>query len=317
MKQSQLNCLPEQLKSGNLTEQQVIQKICTFVIKNYPLFGKSMYDEDFRQDILLHIVEKGSHILKLFNPQLGDFFTFFYCYMCTLINSKHKENASKKIKEKFDIDESILQEEERQLKYTRIDYKNFDLPKAPFAYKKMNPDELHKMVQELSLDHNEKKIIILALKSSYYLTDEQIQKICNIYKIDKDVFYNLIQHCKNTLSPKAEKHVNAEKRRNYAYYHYKRYSTLVQQLEDNNNPASYKFFKDKMLQKECKHRNNWNKLNKNFEQGYLYLRPSTKTVADIMGICERQVNYYMKCARNESEIRKKKMKDKDKSLEEN
>jgi hypothetical protein len=40
-------------------------------------------------------------------------------------------------------------------------------------------------------------------------------------------------------------------------------------------------------------------LNKAFEEGHLYLRPTNKTIANLLGICERQVAYYIKCAKRE------------------
>ena len=46
---------------------------------------------------------------------------------------------------------------------------------------------------------------------------------------------------------------------------------------------------------------NWKRLNRAFENGLLYLRPTTKTVANLMGICERQVSYYINTAKKEIE----------------
>ena len=41
------------------------------------------------------------------------------------------------------------------------------------------------------------------------------------------------------------------------------------------------------------------RLNTAFQKGYLYLRTTNKTVANVMGLSERQVNYYMRSVRNE------------------
>ena len=50
---------------------------------------------------------------------------------------------------------------------------------------------------------------------------------------------------------------------------------------------------------ERKHARNWIKLNKSFEEGHLYMRPTNKTVANLLGICERQVAYYINSAKKE------------------
>lgn len=300
MKQSEINALPEKLQLGLISEKEVILAICNFIMKNAPVFGLQKYDEDLRQDILLDLVERGHHIIHLYNPELGDFFTFIYCFICTLINTRIKKYALLSMRDKLNYEESILNYEEKEVQYTQIDYKSFELPKVPYSHKKLDPADLQKMVQELSLNHHEKKVIILALKSSYYLTDDQIQRICKIYHIKKECFYTLVQHCKNSLSKKSEKRTIAEKRRNYAYYHHKRYRTIIQNLDDDLTSSQTDLFKENLKVKELKHRKNWNKLNNSFEKGFLYLRPSTKTVANLMGICERQVNYYINCAKKDS-----------------
>ena len=298
MKPEDLNGIPEKIRLGLLSEKAAVSAISCFVVRNYPVFGLHKHDEDFRQNILLEIVEKGPHILRLYNPKLGDFFTFFYCYICTLINTEVKKNATDKIREKLNIHECMIEFEDKIYKYTQIDYKSLELPKVPFACKKIDPKEFQQMISSMSLNQNDKAILILALKSSFYLTDEQINRICQIYKIKKDYFYNLIQYCKNSIGKRTQRRDRAVQRRNYAYYHHKRCKTIIDWLDEDNMPLQKKAFKEQLSEKEIKHRRNWNRLNNTFENGYLYLRPSTKTVASLMGICERQVNYYIHSAKN-------------------
>lgn len=301
MNQQNLNQVVEQFRSGKMTEKEVIDEICKFVIMNYPIYGLHKYDEDFRQDILLKLIERGSHILHLFNPQYGDFFTFLFCYISTMINSKIKNRIMLSQREKLTVEESIRTFEEKEDKYYKIDFKNFDEPKVPFAARRIPSEELQKALQELSLKHKDKKVIILALKSSYYLTDEQILRICHIYDIEPDYFYSMVQHCKDTLENKSCKREKAQERRNFAYYHHKRYNSIIQNILEDEEPE-YKFFKKEQYEiKEKKHRQNWKRLNMAFKKGHLYLRPTNKTVAKLMGICERQVNYYINCAKKEYE----------------
>ena len=69
---------------------------------------------------------------------------------------------------------------------------------------------------------------------------------------------------------------------------------LKEPVAEQNDILSRKFER-----LERKHAKNWQNLNKSFEDGHLYLRPTNKTVADILGICERQVAYYIKTAKND------------------
>lgn len=301
MNQPKLNQLPEELYSGRMTEKEVINQICSFVAQNYPIYGLHKYDEDFRQDIILRLLERGSHVLHLFNPKFGDFFTFLYCYVSTLINTRLKTLGMISIREKLTFEESINTLDDKETKYHRIDFTNFEEPKAPLAQRKITPEELQSAVKDLTLRHKDKKVFILALKSSYYLTDEQIQRICKLYGFKPEYFYNMVQQCKDSLETKSIRREKAKERRNFAYYHHKRYSRILRDLEEEETMEHKYLLQRKYESRQKKHLQNWNRLNQAFEKGLLYLRPTNKTVANLMGICERQVNYYINCAKKEIE----------------
>lgn len=299
MKQQDLNQLIETFQRGLLSEKETVDKVCSFVTQNYPIYGLHKFDEDFRQDVILNLLERGSHLLHLFNPNYGDFFTFLYCFVSTIINTKVKSRIVHSMKEKLCLEESIDNFDEKAIKYHRIDFKHFEEPKVPYAPRKIPAEELQNSLKELSLKHQDKKILILALKSSYYLTDEQIERISHLYGIKPEYFYDMVQHCKDTLTDKHDRREKAQERRNFAYFHHKRYNRIIQKLKTEDYSEEQFSMAKEYESKEKKHLRNWNRLNKAFEEGHLYLRPTTKTVADLMGICERQVNYYINCAKKE------------------
>lgn len=298
MRINEFNELPEKLAAGMLSQSQAIEEICKFVMQNAPLFGLQKYDDDSRQEILLGIIEKGLHIIKAYNPQIGDFFTFFYCHVCSLINTQLKKNSCNYLQDRLNYVESINAISDKEAKYHKIECQNFTIAKAPFTRRQLSPAQLQEALRELNLDAKEKKVIILALKSSYYLTDEQIDKLCRLYKIKAEYFYSMIEYCKDSIQKKTEKRKKTQERRNFAYYHHRRYKTLLEDLlkenDENSDLLSSKF--DRL---EKKHARNWLSLNKAFEEGHLYLRPTNKTIANLLGICERQVAYYIKCAKRE------------------
>lgn len=299
MKINEFNDLPNQYAQGKVSDHQVIEILCSFVTENAPLFGLQKFDEDCRQEIILGIIEKGRHIISVYNPKIGDFFTFFYCHVCSLINTLIKKNANAYIHKRLKIIECINTACEEEAKYLKIDFQNFEIKKAPLTRKQMTPSQMQEVLRQLELDTNDKKIIILALKSSYYLTDEQIERLCRIYKIKPEHFYDMVQYCKDSIQKKSEKRAKTQERRNFSYYHHRRYKTLLEDMlkepeSEQNEILNYKYEK-----LEKKHEKNWKNLNKSFEDGHLYLRPTNKTVANIMGICERQVAYYIRTAKNE------------------
>lgn len=301
MKIKEFNELPQKLADGELSQKEVIDVLCSFVNQNCPLFGLQKYDEDLRQEILLGIIEKGIHIISVYNPQVGDFFTFFYCHVCSIINTLLKRNNSSYLQDKLNMVEGINFVNEKESKYHKITMDNFEVSKAPLKRKELSPLQLQKAFKELQLNAHDKKIIILALKSSYYLTDEQIERLCKLYKIDPEHFYNMVQYCKDSIQKKSDKRTKTQERRNFAYYHHRRYKSLLDDMLKEPENEQNDILNSRYERLEKKHANNWNRLNKSFEEGHLYLRPTNKTVASLLGICERQVAYYIKCAKKENE----------------
>lgn len=301
MKNYELNYVLEDLNSGTITRKQAVNRICTFIIKNYPVFGLHRYDEDFRSEIILAFLERGEHILSLYNPRAGDFFTFIYCYLNTLANSKRKVKAKNSVSEIVVNEELKKSVEEKAYKYTSINYSHTDMPKAPYAYKPVPAEELKKALKELSDCNADKKILVLALKSSFYLTDEQIDRICRLYKLNKNHFYELIQLCKNSIQKKSDKRWKIQERRNSAYYHHQRYKTIINKLSQDDISFENNILISRISKKQMKCKRQWSKLNHSFEKGFMKLRPTNKTVASLLGICERQVSYYINCAKKEVE----------------
>ncbi len=299
MKNTELNSIISNFNNGEISAKEAVDKICMFIIKNYPIFGLHKYDEDFRSELILNFLERGEHILSLYNPQAGDFFSFIYSYIKMLTTSKIKKMAKKNISDIFVLEEFKKHVEERQISYSKLNLSLTDMPKAPLAYKKVPAEELRESLKALSNPKIDKKILVLALKASYYLTENQIEKICKIYNLQKRDFYELIQKCKDSIEDRAAKRLKVQERRNYAYYHHKRYKKIIERLENNDDSIENDIQRARLAKKEIRFQKQWNNLNLSFEKGYLNLRPTNKTVADILGICERQVSYYLNCARKE------------------
>lgn len=296
-----LNSLPEQLKKGLITKSEVIRKVSCFITKNYKVFNLQKYDEDLRSDLVITFLENGENFINSYKPEIGDFFTFLYCYVNSIATTKFRSLSQKNLRETIVMAEGITNLSDKENKYSEYSYRLSEIPKAPYSYKPSNLEELKKIFRKLNQESSDKKILVLAMKSSMYLSDSQIQKICKLYKLDVEDFYKLIEYFKDNLSSKIEKRAKAEERRNFAYYHHKKYTLQLEKLENEDTSEKSNNLTSKIKVKESKHEKNWIKMNKKLEDGYLYLRPTTKSVADILGICERQVTYYINCAKKEAE----------------
>lgn len=293
---SNLNLLPDMIASGEITREEGIRQLASFINDNYLIFGLQKFDEDFRSEIVLYVLEKGNHLFEIYNSESGDFFTFFFCFIKSQIKSTMKKKSKRIINEKFSFQESVENYESDLQNYQKIKYSEFEIKRAPYNYKKVTIDDLKKGLQENKLERYDRSILVLALKSAYYLTDSQIVKICKIYDIEPDMFYDVIQYLRDGVLHKKERLEIYVQRRNSAYYHHKKYEEQIHYLEIKDNPNS-ELERKKLSEKNEVQKHNLNNYNKKFEDGYLYLRPSTKLVANVLGICERQINYYLQCVR--------------------
>lgn len=311
MNQKELNLIPQQLLLGQITVKEAVNRSGTFLMENYPMFGLGKYDDDFRSDIIVAFLERGEHILELYHPEMGEYLNFLFSYVTTLINTRLKSLAKYSIHQKVTQDEALRMLDEKEIKYQNINYQNLYSPKIPYSYNKVSAEELRKTLKDISEGKSDKKLLVLALKSSFYITDPQIEKICRIYKIEKKSFYDIIEFCKNSITHKELRRIKVQERRNFAYYHHKRYKRLLEKLEEDNVTFGNSLLIEKLKQKERRYKNRWKNLNKSFESGLLNLRPTNKTIADLLGICERQVTYCLSCVKKEVEKKYSKNKRQD------
>lgn len=300
MNSEEINLLPEKVKNGKITRQEATNCICSFVSKNYRLYGLQKYDEDFRSDVIIKLLEKGPKLLNYYNPQEGCFMKYLYYTISMIIHSKIKVLAKDSIKEKINFEYGIEIEAEKEIMYKNLTCSTLNEPRVPYARKVSNEDILTTL-REISRKTSDKRILVLAMKASFYLTDEKIEKISRLYNIQKEVLYDIIQLCKSSVLSRAKRKSAVEERRNYAYTQHKRFSRMIETLSyDQNDKIMEK--RIKYTKKHKKYTARWMEMNHTFEHGYLYLRPSNRFIADMLGICERQVIYYLRCVKNLREI---------------
>lgn len=141
-----------------------------------------------------------------------------------------------------------------------------------------------------------KTVLILALKSAYYLTDYQINKIAVLCHIDRLLLQQAVQTLKNQLYDREKSKIKIEERRNNAYFQHKRYMNQLNWMLENKDEFD-KYRIERVLLKYKAQTEKWKKLNLQLSAGIRNIRPTNKAIADILGICERQVSYYIKNAK--------------------
>ena len=321
MEQFDLNKIPEQIKSGEISKSCAVHQLAMFLSKNPALFGLSKKDEDFKSEVILLFLEKGEATFELYNPNYGTFFTYFFCFIKSLINSVRRSRAAKEVQEFHSISESITSYSQKAERYSKINYQELEMPKAPLSYKPVSPDafqiacktsqyninnfiendddeslaHLKEKLQSISPSMAERILIVLALKSAYYISDKQIKTISEICNLNSEEFHNTIQQLKQELVFREANKMNLELRRNKAYYHHKKYRSRLEWTKENLDNFSEQE-REALITKYNRQTENWIKLNAQLKKGIINIRPTNKRIASVLGLCERQISYYIRNA---------------------
>lgn len=300
--------IPVHVKQGLINKKEAINKVCECICLNPNDFGLKMYDEDFREDIILKVLERGTLLIDGYDETKSDFFKYIYFKIRSFIHTVHRIKSKKNLESTIKISESANITREKTDIYKTINYskleklESINCPKIPYALKnELTPEELRKTFENV---HGDKKLLVVAIKSAYYITDSQVKKVCSHYNIDEDKFLKAIQYCREQLILKAEKKIKVQEKRNSAYIHHKNLETQIYSIKHNMIEKD-DFLKNNFIERNAKYRRYWLSLNKQLDDGMLSLRPTNKTIASILGLCERQVAYYISSLRTKNNYNNK------------
>ena len=321
MQREEIEKIPENVKAGKYSWEQVNKELVVFIIRNKPLFGLQKYDEDFISELIISILDRGEETYKSFDKERGSFFAFVFCIVKNNETTILKKMSLRKIIEYHNVRESIANYQNKIDAYKNINFEDFDKPKIPYAFKpasfkdfqvacksdsyhirkiinsgKANiPEEIKKKLSKFSPKIVKNIIMVIALRAAYYITSNQIITISKIFDIDIELLYNTIQEFKNALSKRVENKLKIEMRRNRAYFQHKR---LQNQMEWNDLNKDFSEYENETLNRQyIRNTKNWNTLNHQLEKGKIQVRPSNEMIAKALGLSVRQVTYYSSIAK--------------------
>lgn len=316
----EINKIPELIISGKITEEQAVKDLAVFLTANWAIFNLQNQSDDLKSEIILYLLEKGNSFISNYRPQAGTFFNYFYCYVKNIVLDCQKKKHKQTIIENYNYNESIKNYELEASDRFYPPQENYS-GKIPFAYKIISPSdfqiacktptykfkekikknvpndsELLERILSLPYQKTKKILIVLALKSAYYISEEQIEKICEICNLDTKAFIQTINMIREQLEIKVQNRRVIEMRRNKAYFNHNKYKDRLEWIE-NCEDINKKYEKSKIEKKYLMQTKNWLVLNNLLSNGYVNIRPTNKTISQIIGMCERQVSYYIKNAR--------------------
>lgn len=322
MKKLDLNLLPEQIKNGEITKQEALHKLAVFLQENSKIFLLKDFEKDLKTDVIIYLLEKGEKFLDKFDPSSGSFFNYFFCYIKSTVLSLKRKKKNMLHAEYHSVAESINTYQQKEDEWSKINYKISLVPKIPYNSKPVDIEafqlacksdkyrikryvenhqnehyRLDTMLQKFSPIKTKKILLVLALKSAYYITDEEIHLISEICGIDYELLLSVIQYIKEQLTMREANKKQLELRRNNAWFQHSKCRNILSYLKndiDLNSSYKIRIFESKYR----KHTYSLDQMNRRFKKGIINIRPTNKMVAQILGICERQVSYYIRNVAN-------------------
>ena len=308
--QKNVNELVFHVKLGKITAKEALDIIVSDMQENPVLYGLHQFDEEFRSDLILKILQKGAKIFDLYNPNNGQFKT----YLSSLIKYQAKdllrEKYKKEINEKHLSSMSILNYEAETEKYALCesglslsDFKPFipsSKEKIPYRdtytlqsyIRQKEQDEFNciKIMGKYGKKNQIKKTaLVLALKSCSYITDDYIDSLSSFCGIPKETIERLIDEVKDSLEEKNKKITRIKNSRDREFL-------LKRNLEEKINSMNGKDGVNQLERFYDLHKKHWEIRNNELHNKKYLPSPTNKKVAEVLGICERQVGNYLQHA---------------------
>lgn len=301
MRKLNLNLIPDMLQKNEVTRKEALNLLCEFILSDKPVFGLIKFDEDFVSELILRILERGTVIFDSFNPESGSFYTYFFKYVQSVKFHLLKELSINELKYKHVVE---LSKEDLYISDTNCTYypsksmikneeKNIDeiLNKSDIY-----PKDFLKLIKKHPRGY-EKLLLVLALKSSYNITETNINMIASCCNIDKEKLQEIVDYLNDKLECKLTRKRKLEEKRNSVYFYKKKYEHQIKKLNEEVKEDN-KYVSESLTEKYNRKYEKWGNLNKKLNNSSHFLKPTNKEIANVLGLCERQVNYYIKALKN-------------------
>ncbi len=304
--------LPELVSRKKISVKDALNLIGEEITRHPRKFGITGNAREITSDLYFAIMKNGHFLFEHYRKDYCLFKTYLCSFIRYQIKSIKRENYNRYEKQKtFEQVEGTEYEsakekyEKNEFEYKIMHFKPYSLSekeKAPYTRKK----QLKKLPEELknssgnalsvadvlcnftkSNETERKLTLVIALKSCFYLNEENLSTIAKFCRVDFEQFMKAINSLKLTLDEKQKKYEELKDRRDFSYYQRRKCIEKIQNLKDCNLPTDN-------IERLCKfHTEKWINKTDHLQNESYKVCPTNKSIANILGICERQVGYYL------------------------
>lgn len=292
-----LDVLQGKVRDKEITVKDAVNQIAVFIQTDFRLFGMGKCNEDERSSITLEFLDTGNKVFERYREDYGSFHNYLQSFVKGIVQTQMKRSAVSCIKDQVNyfqsIDDYIDVQEDHE--FTMMLENNVSVPysyKTPSPVKNNRKILVKEFMQRRNAKENAKLTIVLALKACYDLTDYEIKIICTEHNLDEDDFYDTVQKVKETMLDKIKKRNTILSTRNAAFYNHRRFSPDLTSYDHATDRQKSVYENKFSINTE-----RWLKKNNQLAKGKYHLSPTNKIIAQTLGICVRQINYYISQAK--------------------
>ena len=272
------------LINKEIDKNDAINQLIVSIIKYPQFYGLEKLDKEILHEIIETLLIKIDSVLKNYDKSRNSkFTTYFQMYVRFIYQSWKKKFVKEKIKntiihnlntkELYEREEENLFNPERNLESLINDSNN------SINYSGENNKTYNR--KELDIE-----FLIIALKSSYIISEGQINEISKIAKISINELTKLIEKVNKKLSYRKNQKTILEGRINKDFF---KLQEIKMKISLNDNDIIEKEMLEKKFNRIKKRRDsNISKLNS------IKLVPSDKDIGDILNVSPAKVRYYLR-----------------------
>lgn len=319
MKKVEIEDFPELVKSGKLSQKEAINLIAEEVQKNPIIFGVTTKDDELRSEILLRFIQNGYFIFDHYKKDITSFKNYISSFLKYQKLTIERELFNVGISDKTYSQVACILYENTQDKYLIDEAPNKITNLSPYYFsrtekvpyrrtvsqrkkkKNFSTNEESSIFNYFRQSHSSegKLTLILALKSSFFLSENQIRNISHFCRIPLEDLSKTIAEIRESMLKNYTELEKVKERRDYEYFMHRKYQELIKVNEFSKE-------KDSLRNKYDSHTKKWKLRNKKLELKAKKVCPTNKKLATMLGICERQVGYYLNKATSINKIFEKK-----------
>lgn len=298
------DCIAKDFFAGKIARNRFIGFLASEIYRYPNRFGLLKFDEDFRSDVIVLFLERAQKMFARYKKDLGSFSGFLYTFVQGLILTQKRTFAEKELMSKaltaIKIPQLEMQRYFLQENSEMFESKTVCASLANEKTIKINckaPKQLWSRIPNKNKDLyaiTPKTALILALKSSYYLKSDAIEKVSSYCKLEKAELDRIVARLNEKLYGKIQKHMLLEKRRDSAYFFRIKHFLEMEYYEAKQKEYSVETAKRKYEVQNA----HWKGKNKALHENACRISATNKQIASALGISERQVSYYIEHAKD-------------------